>query len=105
MTQSLVALDHNRIYLVITATGLLLNVLLNFWLIPEYGASGAAFSTVITEALIPLSCLPMILKNVRTKHRHLAMIKKNVRTKNSHLAMVKKNLRTHFDCIQLYTNP
>ena len=62
MTQSLVALDHNRIYLVITATGLLLNVLLNFWLIPEYGASGAAFSTVITEALIPLSCLPMILK-------------------------------------------
>jgi len=62
MTQSLVALDHNRIYLVITATGLLLNVLLNFWLIPEYGASGAAVSTVITEALIPLSCFLMILK-------------------------------------------
>ena len=62
MTQSLVALDHNRIYLVITASGLLLNVLLNFWLIPEYGASGAAASTVITEALIPLSCFFMILK-------------------------------------------
>ena len=62
MTQSLVALDHNRIYLVITATGLLLNVMLNFWLIPEYGASGAAVSTVITEALIPLSCFLMILK-------------------------------------------
>jgi len=62
MTQSLVALDHNRIYLVITASGLLLNVMLNFWLIPEYGASGAAVSTVITEALIPLSCFLMILK-------------------------------------------
>ena len=62
MTQSLVALDHNRIYLVITASGLLLNVLLNFWLIPEYGASGAAVATVITEALIPLSCFFMIIK-------------------------------------------
>jgi O-antigen/teichoic acid export membrane protein len=62
MTQSLVALDHNRIYLVITASGLLLNVMLNFWLIPKYGASGAAVSTVITEALIPLSCFLIILK-------------------------------------------
>ena len=62
MTQSLVALDHNRIYLLITASGLLLNVLLNFWLIPGYGASGAAIATVITEALMPLSCFLMILK-------------------------------------------
>ena len=62
MTQSLVALDHNRIYLVISASGLLLNVMLNFWLIPVYGASGAAVSTVITEALIPLSCFLIILK-------------------------------------------
>jgi O-antigen/teichoic acid export membrane protein len=62
MTQSLVALDHNRIYLVITASGLLLNVMLNFWLIPKYGAYGAAVSTVITEALIPLSCFLIILK-------------------------------------------
>ena len=37
MTQSLVALDHNRIYLGITAFAVLLNVLLNYWLIPEYG--------------------------------------------------------------------
>jgi O-antigen/teichoic acid export membrane protein len=62
MTQSLVALDHNRIYLVITASGLLLNVMLNFWLIPKYGAYGAAVSTVITEALIPFSCFLIILK-------------------------------------------
>ena len=62
MTQSLVALDQNRIYLVITSLGLLINVILNFLLIPEYGASGAAFSTVVTEALIPLICFIMILK-------------------------------------------
>jgi O-antigen/teichoic acid export membrane protein len=63
MTQSLVALDHNRIYLGITACAVLLNVLLNYWLIPQYGASGAATATVITEALIPLSCFLMILKH------------------------------------------
>ena len=63
MTQSLVALDHNRIYLAITAFAVLLNVLLNYWLIPEYGAEGAAIATVITEALIPLSCFIMILKH------------------------------------------
>ena len=63
MTQSLVALDHNRIYLGITAFAVLLNVLLNYWLIPEYGAEGAAIATVITEALIPLSCFLMILKH------------------------------------------
>ena len=63
MTQSLVALDHNRIYLGITAFAVLLNVLLNYWLIPEYGAEGAAIATVITEALVPLSCSLMILKH------------------------------------------
>jgi len=63
MTQSLVALDHNRIYLAITAFAVLLNVLLNYWLIPEYGAEGAAIATVITEALIPLSCFLIILKH------------------------------------------
>ena len=63
MTQSLVALDHNRIYLGITAFAVLLNVLLNYWLIPEYGAEGAAIATVITEALIPLSCFLIILKH------------------------------------------
>ena len=63
MTQSLVALDHNRTYLSITAGGVLINVLLNFWLIPEHGASGAAVATVITEALISLSCFIMILKH------------------------------------------
>ena len=63
MTQSLVALDHNRIYLGITVFAVLLNVLLNYWLIPEYGAEGAAIATVITEAIIPLSCFLMILKH------------------------------------------
>ena len=63
MTQSLVATDHNRVYLVITFFGLILNVLLNLWFIPEYGASGAAVTTVITEAIIPLICFIIIKKH------------------------------------------
>jgi len=61
-TQSLVALDYNRIYLAIIFSGLILNVILNFWMIPKYGAFGAALATVITEAFIPLNCFLIILK-------------------------------------------
>ena len=61
-TQSLVALDHNRSYLAIILIGLIMNVILNFWMIPKYGASGAALATVITEAFIPLNCFLIILK-------------------------------------------
>ena len=55
-TQSLVALDLSKFFLLVTAFGLAINVILNFFLIPENGASGAAIATVITEAFIPLSC-------------------------------------------------
>ena len=59
-TQSLVALDKNRIYLIITSFGLVTNVILNYIFIPKYGASGAAITTIITETLIPLSCFIVI---------------------------------------------
>ena len=63
-TQSLVALDHNRIYLVIIVCGLILNVVLNVFMIKQYGAFGAAIATVITEAFIPVSCFIIIRKNI-----------------------------------------
>jgi Na+-driven multidrug efflux pump len=34
-----------------TSTGAILNVVLNLFLIPEYGAHGAAVSTVISQAV------------------------------------------------------
>ena len=61
-TQSLIALDRSKFFLIITACGLSINVLLNLWLIPENGASGAAIATVITETFIPLSCFYIVLK-------------------------------------------
>jgi len=61
-TQSLIALDLSKFFLLVTAFGLAVNVTLNFFLIPENGASGAAIATVITEAFIPLICYLIILK-------------------------------------------
>jgi len=62
-TQSLIALDLSKFFLLVTAFGLSINVILNFLLIPEKGASGAAIATVITEAFIPLICFIKIIKN------------------------------------------
>jgi O-antigen/teichoic acid export membrane protein len=56
ITQSLVALDMNRAYLLVAFIGVLINISLNFVLIPSFGANGAAWATLITEAIIVLFC-------------------------------------------------
>ncbi|MFO8058446.1 MAG: flippase [bacterium] len=53
-TQSLVALDMNRTYLILTGAGALINVVLNYFMIPVYGPEGAAMVTVITEFFVTL---------------------------------------------------
>jgi O-antigen/teichoic acid export membrane protein len=55
-TQSLVALDLNRIYLLVAFIGMLLNISLNYLLIPRFGANGAAWATVATEMAVVLLC-------------------------------------------------
>lgn len=54
ITQSLVAYDLSNILLSITFLGACSNILLNMFLIPRYGSSGAAFATVLTECLISI---------------------------------------------------
>ena len=49
---TLVALKENRYYLRITLMGTVINILLNFYLIKYFDIKGAAFSTLLTEALI-----------------------------------------------------
>ena len=61
-TQSLIALDRTKLFLIISFIGLTINLILNFLFIPIIGAEGAAIATVITEAFIPLSCLLIIFK-------------------------------------------
>jgi len=53
-TQSLVAMDKNKTYLLISGGGAIINIVLNYIFIPTYGAQGAAGVTVLTEALVTL---------------------------------------------------
>ena len=55
-TQSLVALELNKIYLLVAFIGMLLNISLNYFLIPRFGANGAAWATVATEMAVVLLC-------------------------------------------------
>jgi Na+-driven multidrug efflux pump len=49
---TLVALKENKYYLSITLAGTIINLVLNTFLIYFFGIKGAAFSTLLTEALI-----------------------------------------------------
>ncbi len=55
-TQSLIALDISKTYLLIIFAGTLANMTLNYWAIPDFGATGAAWTTVVTEFLVMLVC-------------------------------------------------
>lgn len=55
-TQSLVALDMNKVYLFVAFIGMLLNISLNYFLIPSFGALGAAWATLITELMVVSCC-------------------------------------------------
>jgi len=55
-TQSLVALDLHRKYLVVTLLATGMNILLNYLLIPGFGANGAAWATLATEVFVGVVC-------------------------------------------------
>ncbi len=65
MTQSLVALDKQKVYLFFTICGLLINITLNLLWIPEFGATGAVWSTLITECFVPLACGIVVYQEVK----------------------------------------
>ncbi|MCX6755649.1 MAG: flippase [Candidatus Nomurabacteria bacterium] len=52
LTNLIFSKNLQKIFITATISGVLLNILLNFWLIPKYGALGAAISTTIAELLI-----------------------------------------------------
>ncbi len=55
-TQSLIALDLNHQYLRIILMGTIFNIVLNYLLIPDFGAFGAASATIATEILVMFFC-------------------------------------------------
>lgn len=61
-TQSLVALDLNKLYLVVAFLGAGLNIALNYFLIPLRGAVGAAWATFATEVFVTAICGYFVLR-------------------------------------------
>jgi len=52
LTQSTIAVGEEHFYVLAAGICAFLNIGLNFWFIPSFGATGAAFSTVITEVFL-----------------------------------------------------
>jgi len=65
LTTTLVLINRLKAMLSISVAALILNVLLNWYVIPRWGAYGAAGSTVVTEAFISVACLSVIGAYVR----------------------------------------
>jgi O-antigen/teichoic acid export membrane protein len=62
---SLIALEKHRIYLAISILAVLLNIVLNIFMIPAYFAKGAAISTFITEILITLMYVLVVKQEIQ----------------------------------------
>jgi O-antigen/teichoic acid export membrane protein len=52
LAQGAVAQNLERPYAVLAGFSAILNITLNLWLIPEHGARGAAWATIVTEAFM-----------------------------------------------------
>lgn len=69
VTQALIALDLQKAYMYMALMGALFNICLNFFLIPEYGATGAAWATVFTEISLTVACGAFIYGYYRKRQR------------------------------------
>lgn len=63
ITQSAIALNTERLYLLVVSGAALLNIGLNFVLIQPYGAAGAAIATIITELFLGLALFVLLMAN------------------------------------------
>jgi O-antigen/teichoic acid export membrane protein len=52
LTQALLALELDRIYLISAVIAAVANVLLNFWLVPVLGVEAVPYTTLVTEAIL-----------------------------------------------------
>ncbi len=66
-TQMLVVQGRRKTYLSIILSGALINIILNYHLIPNYHLSGAAYATVLTETFIliftSIFCISLLNRN------------------------------------------
>jgi O-antigen/teichoic acid export membrane protein len=57
VTQALIAIDKQKIYMYIALVCTITNILLNFIFIPRFGIQGAAWTTVATDFILTVSCM------------------------------------------------
>jgi len=65
LTYALIAANLERVYAVATLGGALLNVALNFILIPSHGLYGAAWATAVTEAALCAVMVSALFRSAR----------------------------------------
>lgn len=66
LTQSIIALNQQRVYALISFIAFIANIALNLLLIPKYSATGAAISTIFTELILGVSLATVFF--VTSKH-------------------------------------
>jgi len=62
LTQAAIARNRERVYAVAAGAGAVLNIGLNLFLIPGFGALGAAWATIATEAFLMIALLAGLRK-------------------------------------------
>ncbi len=66
-TQLLMTFKKERALFVSVVLGAIVNILLNYMLIPSYLQNGAAFASVITECIVMIIQIVFVSKNIRLK--------------------------------------
>lgn len=74
-TYILVATEHQKTVLWINGTGAIFNILANLIVIPEYGARGAAYTSVASEALIVLLAAAVCYHKLKVRVNFIPLLK------------------------------
>lgn len=65
LTQAVIAKNKEKLYAAISVFTAFVNIIINFILIPKFGAKGAAYSTIITEGVLFLSMYMIYFLSIR----------------------------------------
>lgn len=65
LTQAAIARNRETLYAVAAGAGAVVNIGLNFFLIPRFGGLGAAWATIVTEAFLTVALLFALRRDMR----------------------------------------
>jgi O-antigen/teichoic acid export membrane protein len=64
----LIYINRKGLIMIIALLGMLLSLSLNFYMVPHYGAEGAAISSIITYSVMAITCFLLVRKYYILKH-------------------------------------